>query len=58
MHANKLYSVYCMYHRCPQHSGGQIENFRVEEITPGEVEAPHSPRTTVVTQQSLKGAGK
>lgn len=46
-----------MYHCCPHHSGGQIENFMVKEITPRE-EAPNGPETPAVIEQSLQGAGK
>lgn len=56
LHKETLYTVY-MYQCCPQHSG-QIEKCRVEKTTPGGVEAPHSPRTPVATEQSLKGVGK
>lgn len=51
-------SVWCMYQGCPHHSERQIEESRVEEITPGGVETPCSSQTPVVMQKSLKGAGK
>ncbi len=46
------------YHSCRHHSGGQIENSTVKEITPREEEAPNGPETPAVTEQSLKGVGK
>lgn len=45
-----------MYQCCPHHSGGQ--NSMEEEITPGQLGAPHCLRTPAVAEQSLKGAGK
>lgn len=47
-----------MYHCCPHRFGGKIENSKVKEITPGEVEASNSPETPTVMEQRLKGVGK
>lgn len=48
----------CMYRCCPHCSRGQIDKSRVEAISPGGAEAPHSPLAPVVTHHSLKGARK
>lgn len=47
-----------MHRWCPHYCAGQIESSVVEAIMSWKEKTPDGPETPVVTEQSLKGAGK